>query len=132
EVKPAEGETAEEAKQNVKGEKAIEYMLGTSIPDVATDASRFGTTLWFTPEDRKEATLDKLIATGQFTMCYNLIYYLNDIKHPDHQKASGYEALSTEMKAQLDELHAQLMSDWKTFSEKPYFLVPGHSSHAIS
>lgn len=132
EVKPVEGETEEEAKKGLKGEQALEHMLGTSIPDVAKDASHFGTTLWFTPEDQEEATLDKLIATGQFTMCYNLIYYLNDIMHPDHQVASGYEALSDEVKSQLEALHTQLLSDWKEFDKNPYFLVPGHPSHSKS
>lgn len=116
----------EEVKKGLEPEEAMKQMLGSAIPEVAQIASTFGTTLWFTPEDRKKATLDKLIATGQFTMCYNLISYIHQIKHEDNQAKSGYAALSDTVKADVEALLSQLLADWQKFSEKPFFLTPDY------
>lgn len=122
-------DTDEETRKGLAPEEAMQQMLGSTIPEVAKEASKFGTTLWFTPDDRKEATLDKLIATGQFTMCYNLISYINQIKHDENREKSGYAALPKETKTQLEALLTQLQADWKQFSQNPYFLASEYVSN---
>ncbi|GJM32103.1 MAG: hypothetical protein DHS20C18_11040 [Saprospiraceae bacterium] len=103
------------------GPEVMEKILGTKIPKVAGDASGFGTTLWFTKDEQDKKTLDSLVATGQFTMCYNLIYYINLIKETPEE--SGYAALSKEDKEAMETLYAQLIADWALFRKNPRFMV---------
>jgi len=106
-----------------ESDKALmQQMLGDRIPEVAGQAREFGTTLWFTPKDEMADTLKKLVATGQFTMCYNLIYYINLIRHDDNRKESGYATLPAEQQAAVEELYQALMQDWKAFQADPYFM----------
>lgn len=74
------------------------------------------TTLWYdkTQPNRR----DKIIATGQFTMCYNLMAYLADVK--DVPMTPGH-------KAALEALKAQLVADWQLFQTNPLWLV-NHST----
>ncbi len=100
----------------------MQQMLGDRIPEVADQARQFGTTLWFTPKDEMADTLKKLVATGQFTMCYNLIYYINLIRHDDNREESGYATLPAEQQAAVEELHQALMKDWEAFKADPYLM----------
>ncbi len=99
-------------------QEVMDRILGKEIPKLADDASAFGTTLWFTPKDQVRNMLDKLVATGQVTMCYNLIQYINSIKSDDN---SGYHETPS-----LKLLHEQLMEDWLKFVKDPYWMVPNH------
>lgn len=115
----------------------MEKMLGTKIPEVAAEARKFGTQLWFEKLDKSDEQLhilDKLIATGQFTMCFNLIVYINQLKHQDRDGGvkSGYAGLETAEKTAIDNLLGKLMSDWKKFSVDPYFKVPGQETHTLT
>jgi hypothetical protein len=101
-------------------QEEIELRLGKEIPAVATNACEFGTTLWFTPKDQLEGKLNDLLATGQFTMCYNIYTYLYQIKH---WKSSGYDDLSEEGKNAIEVLEKSVRADWKKFKEDPYFMV---------
>ena len=110
-------------------------ILGNKIPGVAGEAKEFGTNLWFTPKDKEAETLKDLITTGQFTMCYNLIHYINEIRHtPDaekdlsqnekdaidkhrHQAASGYTKLTQAEKEAIDKLRDQPNGDYKQLTQ---------------
>jgi predicted acylesterase/phospholipase RssA len=70
--------------------------VGKNIQAVAEAASDFGTTLWFTPEDQLGGTLDKLVATGQFTMCYNLIEYLENLLYSQESAESNETTMGNE------------------------------------
>ena len=79
---------------------------------VAEDARQMATTLWF---DKTQLGMrDKIIATGQSTMCYNLMAYLNEVKNvtvpPEHRAALGA-------------LTARLEADWGLFQKDPFWLV---------
>lgn len=101
----------------VKGLKDVVAKLDLSpdskIEDVAQVASTVGTTLWFDENDVKREALQCLIATGQFTMCYNLIMYICELEilKPD--------SVTTDLK----ELRDRLLADWKLFQKDPQFMV---------
>jgi predicted acylesterase/phospholipase RssA len=103
---------------DLKGD--YQKVIGTELKKVAEEAASFGTTLWFTDKDKVEGMLDKLVATGQFSMCYNLLVYLTELRcTPDN----GYEELSAEVKKAIQEVWDQCMTDWKKFKGDPMFLV---------
>ncbi len=99
-----------------------DYMeeIGPEIKKVAEEAAGFGTTLWFTEKDKLDDMLDKLIATGQFTMCHNMLEYLEKLMFDDD---NGYSGLDAETKSALEDLHGQCANDWREFRGKPMFLV---------
>ena len=58
--------------------------LGLGLPshqmsEVVKAANCMPTTLWFTDEQKQHKMLDKLIACGQFTLCFNLIDYIENV-----------------------------------------------------
>ena len=76
---------------------------------IAQQAREMGTTLWFDDENLDKR--DKIIATGQFTMCYNLLVYLFEIE--------AIKALSGSLK----KLQQDLLNDWIKFNENPNWLL---------
>ena len=103
--------------------------IGGKLEAIAEAASDFGTTLWFTPEDQLGGTLDKLIATGQFTMCYNLIEYLENLLYSDPSDGDpgaeppGNAPLSPETREGLQTLLQQCTAHWAQFKTDPYFML---------
>jgi hypothetical protein len=87
-----------------------------AMQKIADEASQMDTTLWFNGKDieGKINTRDKLIATGQFTMCYNLLRYLDQMKKVDIPK---------DHRIHLDELEKQLQSDWEKLQKDPLQFV---------
>lgn len=72
-----------------------------------------GTTLWFTPEEKEQGIPDALIAAGQYTICWNLLEYIDNIKkNPKNLNESHKTILACE---------PQLRSDWKRFKKEPLF-----------
>lgn len=94
--------------------------IGPCIKKIAEEAAGFGTTLWFTEKDQLSEKLNKLIATGQFTMCYNMIVYLEELMY---KKESGYNQLPDEVKTQIASLYQYCCKDWKQFREDPFFMI---------
>jgi hypothetical protein len=110
---------------NAGGSKSLfngTYMqdIGPEIKAVAEDASGFGTTLWFTDDDQLSGKLDKLIATGQFNLCYNMLEYLEKMMF---QKDNGFEELDAVTKSDLLALYEQAKADWLKFKIDPMFMV---------
>lgn len=76
-------------------------------------AANMGTTLWFTPEEKEQGIPDALIAAGQYTICWNLLEYIDNIKkNPKNLNESHKTILACE---------PQLRSDWKRFKKEPLF-----------
>jgi predicted acylesterase/phospholipase RssA len=105
----------------------LEEAIGDKIQDVAKKASNVGTSLWFTDEEQLDNILDKLVATGQFTMCYNMIKYLETLFYV---KGNGYSNLDTATKKELHLLYDQCKTDWLKFKEDPLFMVEEMSANA--
>jgi predicted acylesterase/phospholipase RssA len=95
--------------------------IGPAIQAVVEEAAAFGTTLWFTEQEKLNNVLKKLVATGQITLCYNLILYLEQLKSvQDQQQDADLDPLVAE---NIDGLYAQCIADWAMFRKDPMFLV---------
>ncbi len=97
-----------------------EEVVGLNIQKIAEEAAGFGTTLWFTGQDELDDKLDKLIATGQFTLCHNILEYLEDLMYAGD---NGFSQLDEQTQSALRELHDQCSADWAIFKQTPLFLV---------
>ena len=97
---------------------------GDEIMKVAAKANTMKTTLWFTTEELKgdKNMLDTLIACGQFTMCFNMLEYIEKILKRAKYRAD-YETYPEATQKAVDQLQAELMTDWKKFREDPYWMV---------
>lgn len=96
--------------------------LSPLMQDVVKAANSMPTTLWFTDEDKKNNTLDKLIACGQLTMCRNLIKYIDRMKSNSY-KAKVWDVLTPDIQKDIDHLQVQMKEDWDRFVEDPYWLL---------
>jgi Patatin-like phospholipase len=76
---------------------------------LAQQAREMGTTLWF--DENNMDKRDKIIATGQFTMCFNLLVYLLEIE--------SINPLSDSLKM----LKQDLINDWIEFNKNPMWMV---------
>ena len=88
----------------------------SAMKQVAETARSMPTTLWFDPAQVKAQTRDKIIATGQFTTCYNLMKYIHEVENAPVSMVPGYQTA-------LDELKRQLEADWQAFQTNPLWLV---------
>lgn len=94
----------------VQDKKAEKIRISDQIKEVALTASEMTTTLWWDKSDREVHRLDSLIACGQFTTCYNLIKYIQQL--PDELQNPSVKALEK-----------KLFADWEKFEKDPMFLV---------
>ncbi|MHA4811891.1 patatin-like phospholipase family protein [Flavitalea flava] len=94
-------------------------VVGKEIKEVAEYAASFGTTLWFTKKQETDDLLEVLVASGQFTMCYNMIEYLESVMFTD---GNGYSDLKEDKKEKLITIYKQCLDDWARFKKEPRFL----------
>lgn len=85
-----------------------------AMQQVSVQAAAMGTTLWFTEEEKADGMPKAIIASGQFTTCYNLLCYIYD------QKKDGTVPARL---ATLIACEEQLLQAWEQFRENPYWLV---------
>lgn len=78
-------------------------------------ASNMGTTLWFTESDKENGVPEALFMCGQYTICMNLLEYIEKLK-VDFSN-------TTDTHKQLLECERQLRSDWMQFQSTPGFLL---------
>jgi len=108
-----------EPKVNIFFKGPYKEVVKDAIQAVAEEAADFGTTLWFTDQQKLDNALSKLVATGQFTMCYNLIKYLENLLFtPDN----CFELLDSTVKENLQTLYKQCTADFEHFREDPFFM----------
>ncbi|WP_158860537.1 patatin-like phospholipase family protein [Lunatibacter salilacus] len=81
------------------------------IKESALIASQMPTTLWWDDKDRKLNRLDNLVACGQFTTCYNLMKYIDELPE------------EVQYNKDIQDLLRQLKSDWEKFKQNPRFMV---------
>ncbi|WP_028888822.1 patatin-like phospholipase family protein [Tenacibaculum ovolyticum] len=91
-------------------EKIVKYTgdISNEIIDNSIKSASFGTTLWFTKKDKANNMLDSLIASGEYTACYNLLANI----------IIQYGSRSTSIP-----LFNELMLLWKEFQVTPTFLI---------
>lgn len=85
-----------------------------AMKDISNTSAAFGTTLWFSKSDKENNILDKLIACGEYTACYNLISFLviNHIKEIE----TGGEA---------HQIFNELLVLWGDLCKNPYAILEG-------
>jgi predicted acylesterase/phospholipase RssA len=105
-----------------KGNYALE--IGANIQQVVEKAAGFGTTLWFTDQEKLDNMLRLLVITGQLTMCYNLKMYLQELTEPakDPKKDNGFSSLPAAVQEQLLLTLDSCKLDWENFKANPSFL----------
>ena len=92
-----------------------DILMPSQEMEVLTNEARsMGTTLWFDESDVKDEKRDKIIVTGQFTMCYNLIKHICRLEVLDQKHKQD---------AALQQLKADLLKDWAAFQQQPMFMV---------
>lgn len=115
--------TAGNARSNSVIGNDYETAIGPAIKKIAEESAVFGTTLWFTDEPgRLDSMLNKLVATGQFTMCYNLIVYLESLMFDDK---NDFNAYAQDTKDEVRKLYETVVADWQMFKVDPMFLTKG-------
>lgn len=95
--------------------------VGPAIQALVEEAAAFGTTLWFTEQEKLDNVLKKLVATGQITLCYNLILYIEQLMYVKDQQQ--YASLDPSVRLNINALYQQCLSDWARFRKDPMFLV---------
>jgi hypothetical protein len=79
-----------------------------TLSKVVNTATNMGTTLWFDTKDDECQCWDCLLATGQATMCFNMLRF-------SYRFANSEDAWIT--------LRARLVEDWKRFNVDPFWMT---------
>ncbi|MES2275957.1 MAG: patatin-like phospholipase family protein [Bacteroidota bacterium] len=95
-----------------------------TIGPVAEEARTMGTTLWFSEQDRQDEKLKKIIVTGQFTTCVNLLEYIISLE----RKKVPFDAAG---KTTLQNVKDRLMKDLAAFKADPYLLYDGLAARPV-
>ncbi len=85
------------------------------LKSVGLTASDTATTLWWDKKDIAKNRMDTLIACGQFTICYELMEYILELKSKKKDLNIDFD--------EIDSLYHELNEDWKKFNENPFFMV---------
>lgn len=86
-------------------------MPSREIRYVAEEARKAATTLWFDKYQSKAGLKEIIIATGQFTTCYNLLKHLQKRK-----------SLPDDNPEELEAIKQSLENDWEKFKTNPFWL----------
>jgi hypothetical protein len=89
-------------------------MPSKALQDITNEAKAVGTTLWFDESELSKEQRDKVIATGQFTACYNLIKHICRLEILDSKYKDDVA---------LQDLKKRLFNDWEKFQSNPVCLV---------
>ena len=81
----------------------------------STLASSMGTTLWFTNEDKEAGMPQAILACGQYTMCFNLLDYIEKIEKDPSNLTVAHE--------QIKACKPQLLEAWEKFQANPQSMV---------
>lgn len=98
------------------GKLSPDLTPSVAMQENSSKAAAMGTTLWFTADDKSKGIPESLIAAGQYTICWNLLEYIDNIKKcPDN--LNGHHQLLLACEPQLKE-------DWERFKKNPLFKLP--------
>ena len=86
-----------------------------NLESVCLTASETPTTLWWDKKDIVKNRMQTLIACGQFTVCYELMEYILELKADPESNIADF--------TEIDKLHDALKGDWVSFNKKPLWLV---------
>jgi hypothetical protein len=95
--------------------KEIQPAPSQNLKSVCLTASETPTTLWWDKTDAAKNRMETLIACGEITVCYELMDYILKLKADDDNQVEDF--------TEIDKLYKLLETDWKSFNEKPLWLV---------
>lgn len=95
--------------------EAIKPAPSQNLESVCLTASETPTTLWWDKTDVTKNRMETLIACGQFTVCYELMDYILKLKADENNQVQDF--------TEIDILYDALATDWKTFNNKPMWLL---------
>lgn len=94
-----------------------EYLAPSeAIQQNSARAANMGTTLWFTPEEKDAGMPQVLMACGQYTTCYNLLTYIEQIEQDPTNLTDGHRLIIA--------CKPQLQDSWRRFQSDPLCMVP--------
>lgn len=64
--------------------------------------------------------LETLVCSGQFTMCYNLLDYLERVIY---EPESGYKELPENIQVLVFDTYEKCKADWAAFKSNPKFMI---------
>ena len=86
-----------------------------AIQENSSKAANMETTLWFTEKDKATGVPEAILAAGQYTICYNLLDYIEKIeKNGDNLNENHQMIIACKQ---------QLQDAWKKFQEDPLWMV---------
>ena len=99
-----------------KGNWSDDLQPSAVMRENSVRAAGMGTTLWFTPEQKAAGMPQAILAAGQYTMCHNLLLYLDKIDSQPTNLTPGHDLIKA--------LRPQLMEAWHKFQLDPQWMVP--------
>ena len=107
------------------GEKWASRSQNGTLPDFlkpskamqenSTKAANMGTTLWFTESDKENGVPEVILAAGQYTICYNLLDYIDKIQKDENNLNENHQLIV--------DCQQQLLDMWAKFQEDPLWMV---------
>lgn len=99
---------------------SYEEVVGPHIAKLVEETSTFGTILWFTEDEKLKDLLQKLVATGEVTMCYNMVDYLERLQFT---RGNGFAKLPAQTRREVAALYDQCVADWNYLKSDPLALA---------
>ena len=95
-----------------KNNNLPEYLAPSpAMQENSRKAASMKTTLWFTQEDKDNGYPEAVFAAGRYTICYNLLKYIEDIQKDGDNTNENHELIIS--------CKQQLMEAWAKFQENP-------------
>lgn len=98
------------------GTLADELAPSEAIQQNSAQAANMGTTLWFTAEHKSSGMPQALISAGQYTMCYSLLCYIDQIEKDPTNLTDGHRLIIA--------CKPQLLDAWRRFKQDPHWMIP--------
>lgn len=93
-----------------------EYLVPSKkVQENSDKIANMGTTLWFTDEDKANGMPQALLSAGQYTICYNLLVYIDKIMKNQDNLTPAHNTIIA--------LRDDLMIAWKKFQDDPQWMV---------
>ena len=106
-------EKGETFDKQVENGKLPEYLRPSqAIRDNSQIASKVKPTLWFTEDDKKNQTQERLFAAGRYSICFVLLRYIYKLR------TKNYKNITKRHQMLLD-LEPQLKEYWERYQKNP-------------
>ncbi len=106
-------EKGETFDKQVENGKLPEYLRPSqAIRDNSQIASKVKPTLWFTEDDKKNQTQERLFAAGRYSICFVLLRYIYKLRKKNYKNI-------TKRHQMLLDLEPQLKEYWERYQKNP-------------